>query len=104
MGEKSRPPQLPAGMMQLIDAQVRPALRAHGGDLTITEFSGGVLRFKLTGGCRGCPSAWLTAEEIVKAPLTARFPELKDVVADTDLDDDLISMAKEILSQKHAPR
>ena len=104
MGEKSRPPQLPAGMMQLIDEQVRPALRAHGGDLTITEFSGGVLRFKLTGGCRGCPYAWLTEEEIVKAPLTARFPELKDVVADTDLDDDLISMAKEILSQKHAPR
>ena len=88
---------------KVMDEEVRPILKEHGGDLKITAWKDGVLNFRLQGNCCGCPSAWLTAEEIVKAPLMERFPELKDVVVDNDLDDELIQLAKDVLSKKRTP-
>lgn len=91
---------LPQEIREVIDREVRPALKAHGGDLILTRFKDGVLQFRLSGNCSGCPSAWLTAEEVVKAPLLGRFPALKDVVADNDLEEELVQMARDLLSGK----
>lgn len=94
------PKLLPDGMAATIDRDIRPVLREHGGDLSVTALKDGVLYFRLTGACCGCPSAWLTAEELVKAPLMAQFPLLQDVVVDNDLDDEMIQLAKDVLSKK----
>lgn len=91
---------LPQEIREVIDQEVRPTLNAHGGDLTVTHFQDGVLRFRLRGNCSGCPSAWMTAEEVVKAPLLGRFPELKDVVVDNDLEEELVQLARDVLSGK----
>ena len=44
----------------VLDEKVRPALRAHGGDITADRLENGVLYVKLLGQCAGCPSADLT--------------------------------------------
>ena len=94
------PLRLPDGMPEFIEQSIRPALHAHGGDLTLTDLRDGVLYFRLTGACHGCPSAWLTAEELVKLPLMAHFPLLRDVVVDNDMDEDMIQLAREVLNKK----
>ena len=43
---------------------------------------------------------WLTAEELVKLPLMAHFPLLRDVVVDNDMDEDMIQLARDVLSKK----
>lgn len=91
-------PALLDEIMQVIDADVRPALRRHGGDITNVYLDGQVLHFRLVGNCSGCPSAWLTGEELLRGPLMERFPVLTDVVADIGLDDEMIRLAKEVLA------
>lgn len=88
------------GIQQFINTEIRPVLLEHAGDISISSLENGVLRFRLKGNCSGCPSAWLTAEDVVKAPLMQRFPELKDVVVDTDLDDEMVQLARDVLSGK----
>ena len=85
-------------IQQAVDQEILPALRSHGGGLTLLRLEEQVLYFRLTGQCCGCPSAWLTAEEAIKAPLMERFPTLRDVVVDTDLDEEMVALAKQVLS------
>ena len=83
---------------QVVDREVLPMLQGHGGGLTLLRIEDRVLYFRLTGQCCGCPSAWLTAEEVVKGPLLERFPALRDVVVDTDMDEEMVALAKQVLS------
>ena len=54
-----------------MEEKVRPALRAHGGDISIDHVEGKTVYVKLLGHCAGCPSADLTNETIVEAELKA---------------------------------
>lgn len=83
---------------QVVDWEVLPMLRGHGGGLTLLRIEDRVLYFRLTGQCCGCPSAWLTAEEVVRGPLLERFPALRDVAVDTDMDEEMVDLAKRVLS------
>ena len=47
-------------IQQVVSDRIRPALQGHGGDMTITSFSNGILKFKFTGMCSNCPTAWIT--------------------------------------------
>ena len=58
-----------------LEEKVRPALRAHGGDIAIDRLEGKTLYVKMLGQCAGCPSADLTNETVVEAELTAALPE-----------------------------
>ena len=86
----------------VLDAQVRPALRAHGGEIQIDHLDDGVLYVKLLGQCAGCPSADLTNETIVEAELKAALPDLveKAVVVQT-VSDELWEQAKKLLREHH---
>lgn len=97
---KKGQPELMNEIMSVIETDVKPSLHAHGGDITNVHLEGNVLHFRLIGACSGCPSAWLTGEELLRAPLMERFPELSDVVADTDLDDEMVQLAKDALAGK----
>ena len=52
---------------------------------------------KLTGACAGCPSAQETLEEVVKDFVMGGVPEIRDVVLDTSVSEDLLDMARKIL-------
>ena len=82
---------------QVIEERIRPQLFLHNGDIEIVDFSEGVLRFRLTGHCAGCPSADITTEELVQAELTAAVPEVKRVVLVHEVTQSLLEQAYAIL-------
>ena len=79
-------------IQQVVSDRIRPALQGHGGDMTITSFSNGILKFKFTGMCSNCPSAWITTEELVKNEILSNVPEA--------VSDELIDMAKKLLNHE----
>ena len=84
----------------VLDEKVRPALRAHGGEIEIDRLEDGVLYVKLLGRCAGCPSADLTNETIVEAELVQALPELvRKVAVVQTVSDELWEQAKKLLRE-----
>ena len=89
-------------MEAVLDEKVRPALRAHGGEIEIDHLEDGVLYVKLLGQCAGCPSADLTNETVVEAELVQALPELvKKVSVIQTVSDELWEQAKRLLRDHH---
>lgn len=87
---------------QVLNEKVRPALRAHGGEIEIDHLENRVLYVKLLGQCAGCPSADLTNETLVEAELTAALPEVVEKVAVVQtVSDELWDQAKRLLRDHH---
>lgn len=86
----------------VLDEKVRPALRAHGGEIEIDRLEDRVLYVKLLGQCAGCPSADLTNETLVEAELVQALPELmKKVSVVQTVSDELWEQAKRLLRDHH---
>ena len=86
----------------VLNEKVRPALRAHGGEIEVDRLEDGVLYVKLLGQCAGCPSADLTNEPLVEAALSAALPELvRKVVVVQTVSDELWEQAKKLLRDHH---
>lgn len=76
---------------------VDPVLAEHFGGSQLTKLEDGVAYVKLTGACAGCPSAQETLESVVKDFVMGGVPEVKDVVLDTSVSEDLLDVARKIL-------
>ena len=61
----------------------------------------GVLYFRMLGQCSNCPSAVVTAEELVAPPILEAIPEIRQVVLDTTVSDELWRDAMELLRRRH---
>ena len=86
----------------VLEERVRPALRAHGGEIQIDRLEDGVLYVKLLGQCAGCPSADLTSETVVEAELVEALPELvRKVAVVQTVSDELWEQAKKLLRDHH---
>ena len=86
----------------VLDEKVRPALRAHGGEIEIDRLENRVLYVKLLGQCAGCPSADLTNEMLVEAELVKALPELVErVTVVQTVSDELWEQAKRLLRDHH---
>ncbi len=84
----------------ILDEQVRPALHSHGGDIRIQHYVDGVLTVKLLGQCSECPSAMETTESLVGAVVMQALPEVKQVVLDDSVDQELIDFARKLLNHE----
>lgn len=85
----------------VIEQEVRPILRAHGGDLCINHVTNGHIRIEFTGACKACPSAQFTIEDVVMKALKAHFGEkIKSVSIVNNTDEEMLSFAKKLLSKK----
>ncbi len=84
---------------KILREEVDPVLAQHHGGAILTEFRDGVAKVKLTGACATCPSAQATIEDVVKDILLSSSKEIKDVVLDTTVSEDLIEMARKLLSK-----
>ncbi|MBQ9016491.1 MAG: NifU family protein [Firmicutes bacterium] len=82
---------------KVLREQVDPVLSEHFGGSQLTKIEDGVAYVKLTGACAGCPSAQDTLEEVVKDFVMGGVPDVKDVVLDTSVSEDLLDMARKIL-------
>ena len=86
----------------VLEERVRPALRAHGGEIAVDRLEDGVLYVKLLGQCAGCPSADLTSETVVEAELVKALPELvRRVAVVQTVSDELWEQAKKLLREHH---
>ena len=87
---------------EVLDRQVRPSLRAHGGESQVDRLEHKVLYVKLLGQCAGCPSADLTNETLVEAEVVKALPELVEKVAVIQtVSDELWEQAKRLLRDHH---
>lgn len=89
-----------AKIKAVLKEKVDPVLAAHYGGAILTGIEDGTVYVKLTGQCASCPSAGETLEGVVKEILMADIPEVKDVVLDQSVSEDLLEMARKILSGK----
>ena len=86
----------------VLDQYVRPLLRAHGGDMEVLELTDdGVLRFRLRGRCAGCPAADLTTEDLIRAEVTQRLPQGRQVELVYEVSEELLQQARAILRDHH---
>ncbi len=83
---------------KVLEEDVRPKLLAHEGNVEIKEWKDGILKVKLLGQCSGCPSAMITTEELIAETVKGKIPEVKDVVLVQEVSQDLIDMAKKLMS------
>ena len=89
--------ELLARIEQVLDGEIRPQLLLHGGGMETVRLEGGRYVFRLTGQCAGCPSAYLTTEELIRGTLLERFPQLREVVLEQGVSADLLAQAKRLL-------
>lgn len=84
----------------ILKEKVDPVLADHFGGASLSKFVDGVAYVRLTGACASCPSAQFTIEDVVKEILMTESKDVKDVVLDTSVSDDLIDMARKILNKE----
>ena len=61
--------------------EVRPALVADGGDVSLVSIEGSTVRVELRGACRTCPMAHSTLSDFVSERIRLYAPEIDEVVA-----------------------
>ena len=99
--------QLPAGIMdakekikQILDDDINLKLVLHGGGAELTSFEDGIAKIRFSGACAGCMAQTDTFDEVVKAAILEKVPEVKDVVVDDTVSDELLDFARQILAGK----
>ena len=80
-------------IQRILEEDVRPALMAHEGDVELISYESQVVKVKLHGKCSGCPSAYLTTEELIAA-------KIKDVVLVPEVNPELLDFARRILNHE----
>lgn len=87
-------------IQKILEEDVRPALLAHEGDVELISYESQVVKVKLHGQCSGCPSAYLTTEELIGAKIKEKMPEVKDVVLVQEVNPELLDFARRILNHE----
>ena len=68
--------------VQAVLDQIRPALQADGGDVSLVDVTDeGVVQVQLQGACRGCPMSQMTLANGVERVLKEQIPEVVRVEA-----------------------
>ena len=62
--------------------EVRPAVKADGGDVALRRIDGSTVTVRLMGACRGCAMAQSTLTDFVAERIKLYAPEITDVVAE----------------------
>lgn len=92
----------PAAIEAVLDAQVRPLLRLHGGNVRLVQYADGVVSVALTGQCSGCASADATVTNLISAELKKAFAGVTEVRTVDGVSDALLADARRILARRHA--
>jgi len=85
-------------IQRILEEDVRPALMAHQGDVELISYKSQVVKVKLHGKCSGCPSAYLTTEELIAAKIKEKMPEVKVLVQ--EVNPELLDFARRILNHE----
>jgi Fe-S cluster biogenesis protein NfuA len=84
----------------VLDAEVRPLLHAHNGDIELAGIDEGrVVRLRLLGACAACMGAEQTIRDVVVASIRASCPAVGDVRVETGVSDELVAEALRFLKR-----
>ena len=61
--------------------EIRPSLRADGGDVELIEVEDGVVKVRLKGACSGCPMSTMTLKLGIESQIKQKLPEIKEVIS-----------------------
>ncbi|SNS25465.1 Fe-S cluster biogenesis protein NfuA, 4Fe-4S-binding domain [Anaerovirgula multivorans] len=83
----------------VLDKHIRPTLQKDGGNIEILYYNDEekVLQMRLMGQCCTCPQASHTSENIIKTTLKAEFEEIKEIIVETGLSEEMLQLAKQYL-------
>jgi Fe-S cluster biogenesis protein NfuA len=71
---------------ELLEAEVNPAVSAHGGNITLTKVEGTVITVLMGGGCQGCGMAAVTLRQGVERAIFEAVPEVTEILDATEHD------------------
>jgi Fe/S biogenesis protein NfuA len=69
---------------EVLDAQVNPAIAAHGGQINLVDVRSTEIFLEMSGGCQGCALSRMTLRQGVEKMLRQSIPELTAVHDVTD--------------------
>lgn len=75
------PSEQDEAIRSLLDEFVRPAVEQDGGAIDFKAFKDGTVYVHMRGACSGCPSSMQTLKGGIEQLLTAKIPEVREVVA-----------------------
>jgi len=86
---KTAQPAAPTGplaekVQQVLETRVNPAVRSHGGMVSLIDVRDEVAYLKFGGGCQGCGMVDVTLKQGVEVMLKESVPELRGVMDVTD--------------------
>jgi Fe/S biogenesis protein NfuA len=76
--------ELPQRVLQVLEAQINPAIAAHGGRADLVAVEESVAYLRLSGGCQGCGMAAVTLSQGIEVAIVDAVPEIERVVDVTD--------------------
>jgi len=60
---------------------IRPNLKADGGDVELIEVEDGIVKVRLKGACSGCPMSTMTLKLGIESQIKQKLPEIKEVIS-----------------------
>lgn len=94
------PQLLEKDIQSVLDAEVRPLLHAHNGDIELTGIDEGrIVRLRLLGACATCMGAEQTVNDIIVASIRQACPAVTDVRVETGVSHELIAEALRFLKR-----
>ncbi|MCP4445696.1 MAG: iron-sulfur cluster assembly accessory protein [Myxococcales bacterium] len=73
-----------ARFQKLLEDEINPGIASHGGVIILVDYTDGVARVHMGGGCQGCGQAGATLQEGVEARVKEVIPEIREVIDATD--------------------
>jgi Fe-S cluster biogenesis protein NfuA len=67
--------------VQSVLDNIRPSLRADGGDIELVDIKDGIVSLKLKGACAGCPMSTMTLKNGIERILKQELSDIKEVIA-----------------------
>ena len=67
--------------VQSVLDNIRPSLRADGGDVELVDIKDGIVSVKLKGACAGCPMSTMTLKNGIERILRQELSDIKEVIA-----------------------
>ena len=85
---------------RILNKNVRPVLREHGGNVRVLSFRGGALKMRMEGNCSNCPSAVTEVEQLVAAEVRKAVPEVESVLLVAGVSDELLEMGRKLMRNR----
>jgi len=76
--------ELATKVKDVLDAQVNPAVSAHGGEIVLVDVQGTEIFIEMAGGCQGCALSRMTLKQGVERMVRQAVPEITAVHDVTD--------------------